>query len=135
MSGVSRAAAVPVADGLFAVDPPALLAGRCVACGALRFPLRSACATCQRTELEPVALSRDGTVYTYTIMRASPPGYSGPVPYAVGVVELPEGLRVTSTLTCEDLMRIEIGRPCTFELLELPGADGEILLSYAFRVS
>ncbi len=124
-----------VTDGLLCTDPPSLLAGRCSACGALRFPVRSTCASCQHDQLEPVPLSRTGVVYTFTIVRASPPGYAGTVPYALGVVELPEGIRVTSTLTCRDLDRIDIGSRCAFELLELPGPEGERLLSYAYRVS
>jgi uncharacterized OB-fold protein len=123
----------PVREGLFTVEPPALLAGRCGACGTLRFPAADVCPACQATGCEPVPLSRTGTVFTFTVVHAAPPGYLGETPYAYGVVELPEGLRVTATLLAHELERISIGDACTFELLTLSNGKAP-LLSYAYRV-
>lgn len=123
----------PVRQGLFTVEPPVLLAGRCEACGTLRFPPADVCPACQATGCKPVPLSPTGTVFTFTVVHAAPPGYLGETPYAYGVVELPEGLRVTATLLSDELERISIGDACRFELLTL--ARGEApLLSYAYRV-
>jgi uncharacterized OB-fold protein len=124
----------PVADGLFSVDPPALIGGQCASCGALSFPRRAWCPECQGSTIEEVALARTGVVYTFTIVHMVPPGYLGEAPYAYGVVELPEGLRVTTTLLADDLDAIEVGDPCSFELLEL-GAAAERVLSFAYRAS
>jgi uncharacterized OB-fold protein len=126
------AALRPVEEGLFSEDPPALLAGRCASCGSLRFPRRAVCADCQGAEIEAVALSTTGTLYTFTIVRMSPPGYLGETPYAIGVVELPEGLRVSATITAGDLEGLQIGDDVAFELITLVGGD-EPVLSYAFR--
>jgi uncharacterized protein len=63
-------------------------------------------------------------------VHASPPGYLGEAPYAYGIVELPEGLRVTTTLLAEDLGEIAIGARCTFELITL----GDAVQSFAYRV-
>jgi uncharacterized OB-fold protein len=122
----------PVEDGLFSQEPPALLAGRCRTCGGLRFPRRAVCADCQGSDIEEVALSATGTLYTFTIVRMSPPGYLGETPYAIGIVELPEGLRVSATITAPDLDALEIGDDVAFELITLTGGD-EPVLSYAFR--
>ena len=121
-----------VEDGLFAVDPPALLGGRCAACGVLRFPHRNVCAACQATDLALVPLATSGTVYTFTVVRNKPPGYLGDVPYAFGFVELPEGLRVIATIAAEDVDAIAIGDVVEFELLTL-GSKPEAVLSYCFR--
>ena len=125
----------PVREGLFRIDPPALTGGRCTACGSLSFPQRAWCPDCQSTAIEDVALSTTGVVYTFTVVHMVPPGYLGEAPYAYGVVELPEGLRVTSTLLADDLERDRRSEPpCSFELLEL-GAGEDRALSFAYRVS
>jgi len=124
----------PVREGLFTVAPPALTGGRCERCGALMFPTRMLCPECQGAAVAAVPLSTRGVVYTFTIVRMAPPGYLGEVPYAYGVVELPEGLRVTTTLIADPLEAVAIGAPCGFELLELGDGD-ERVLSFAYRVS
>lgn len=122
----------PVEKGLFTAVPPALIGGRCDAYGALRFPHRGVCAACQGAAVSPVALSTAGTIYTFTIVRHAPPGYVGEVPYALGIVELPEGLRVAATLVADDLSALSIGDVVDFELLPLGHGDHAVL-SYAFR--
>lgn len=117
-----------VREGLF--TEAALTGGRCASCGTLRFPIREVCPSCQHDVVEPAALSTTGTIYTFTVVRAAPPGYAGETPYAYGVVELPEGLRVTTTITTDDLDAIAIGDRVTFELI----AVGDVT-SYAYRVS
>lgn len=133
MSAVTGAVR-PVANGLFYTDPPALTAGRCTSCDALAFPRRALCPECQSSRIEDVALSTTGHLYTFTIVHMVPPGYLGEAPYAYGVVELPEGLRVTTTLVADDLDAIDVGAPCAFELLEL-GTGEDRILSFAYRVS
>jgi len=127
---VEASVIAPVREGLFTVEPPALIGGRCRACGSLRFPALDVCPRCQGVDCEQVPLSTSGTVFTFTVVRVAPPGYLGEAPYAYGVVELPEGLRVTTTLLAHDLDEIEIGNPCGFELLTLGGS----VQSFAYRV-
>jgi uncharacterized OB-fold protein len=130
----NAAASLPPAvhPGLFATAPATLLGGRCEACGTLRFPHRNLCPRCQSTQVAVVPLSRHGTVHTYTIVRSKPPGYLGAVPYAFGLVELPEGLRVASTLTARDIETIAVGDKVEFELITL-GEGDDAVLSYAYR--
>jgi uncharacterized OB-fold protein len=127
---VEAHALAPVREGLFTTDPPALIGGRCRACGTLRFPALDVCPSCQSDACEQAALSTTGTVFTFTVVHMAPPGYRGEAPYAYGVIELPEGLRVTTTLLADDLDAIEIGDGCSFELLTL----GDAVQSFAYRV-
>lgn len=122
------ATAAPVREGLFSVDPPALLGARCRACGALRFPVAAFCAGCQGDDLETIRLATEGELYVFSVIHAAPPGYAGEVPYAVGIVELSDGLRVTSTILAEELEDLAIGDRVSFELL--PVGD---VVSYAYR--
>lgn len=133
MSTGSGAALAHVREDLLVTDPPSLLGGRCLSCGRVHFPRRPICPDCQAPELEPAPLATDGTVYTFTIVRARPPGYAGVAPYAYGIVELPDGLRITTTLTADSLEELQIGDRVRFELLTLEPEDGAPLLSFAYR--
>lgn len=127
----TQAGAGPVLPGLFSIDQAALLAGSCSVCGSLHFPQRTLCPECQSSEVEPKAMTGAGTIYTHTIVRMAPPGYLGETPYAIGVVELAEPLRVSATLLADDLKQLAIGDPVEFTLIEL--GDEEPVLSFAYR--
>jgi uncharacterized OB-fold protein len=76
---------------------PYLVAQKCPACGAAYLGKRLACARCfGRGPFEEVPLSRTGELYVWSIVHQSMPGV--PVPYAVGVVDLPEGVSVRCNL-------------------------------------
>jgi uncharacterized OB-fold protein len=68
----------------------------CEGCGAVHFPSRLTCFECTSDCLGPYALGPDGTLYGWTTVRVSS---SRPVPYAIGYVDLPEGVRVLTDLT------------------------------------
>lgn len=87
----------PAVEGWFTLDPaaPRLLGTRCRACGAIFFPRETAfCRNpgCAGTELDEVALSGRGTLWSYTDNRYAPPApyvAADPFePYAVAAVEL-----------------------------------------------
>lgn len=95
----------PAIDGWWHTDEqgaPRLTGGRCPVCATYVFPPRSAdCPNpyCESPVLEPVPLSRQGRLWSYTENRyAPPPPYPGPdpfEPFAVAAVELAdEGLIV-----------------------------------------
>ena len=66
---------------------------RCDSCGAVYLGHRLACAKCLgRGPFTEVPLSRTGELYVWSIVHQSFPGV--PVPYVVGIVDLPEGVSV-----------------------------------------
>lgn len=80
-------------------DPksPRLLGGRCNACREVSFPKAEVCPSCLSEDITPIALSTQGLLYSYTVLHL---GKSGEIiPYAVGYVDLPEGVRLFSHLT------------------------------------
>jgi len=88
---------VAAVEGWFRLDAeePCLLGTRCSACDSVFFPRESAFCrnpACQGTELEEVALSRRGRLWSYTnSCYPPPPPYVAPdpfEPYAVAAVEL-----------------------------------------------
>jgi uncharacterized OB-fold protein len=74
---------------------PFLVGSHCKSCGATHFPRRLICFECRSTELQEQLLSRRAIVYSWTTVRVSS---SRPTPYTVGYVDLPEGVRVFTTL-------------------------------------
>lgn len=88
-----------------------LLGRKCKSCGAHFFGSPRFCLKCTSSELQPVELSQEGTLYTYTIVRMAPPGWQGSVPYLLGVVKLPEGPRVTAELVDCSEGTVKVGMP------------------------
>ncbi len=106
----------PVADGLFEVmDGGAKLIGsHCVSCGTLYFPQSLSCRNpqCRDKKIERALLPDRGTLYSYTVQRYQPPALfrvDNWAPYALGLVDLGEGLQVMGMLTDIALDAIEIG--------------------------
>ena len=96
----------PVAEGLFVHDDDgvALVGSRCTGCGSHYFPTALSCRNpvCEVKVLQPATLGRRGTLYSWTVQEYRPPALfrmDDWAPYALGLVELPEGLRVLGMLT------------------------------------
>jgi uncharacterized OB-fold protein len=109
---------IPVAPGLFAETPRGarLLGSRCGACGTHFFPRVPRCTNpaCRSDDARDVELGPAGTLYSYTVQHYAPPPpfrYDAPfAPYAIGLVELREGIRVISMLKL-DLAEVRLGMP------------------------
>jgi uncharacterized OB-fold protein len=114
-------------------DPPSLLGTHCGACGSVHFPRADACTYCATENPEPVELSRQGTLWAWTAVTAPPPGYQGDVPFGIGIVELPEGVRVISRLTESDPGALTEGQPMELRIVPLhQDEDGNDVVTYAF---
>ncbi|MEE8331015.1 MAG: Zn-ribbon domain-containing OB-fold protein [Acidimicrobiia bacterium] len=109
-----------------------LVGSRCGNCGAHFFPVRAACAGCLHDSLETVRFSRAATLYTFSVVRQSTPEFE--VPYALGYVDLPEGVRIMTQLTGRDPEDYELGME--MELVVEPfgeDEDGTELVGFRFR--
>lgn len=98
----------------------------CASCGRLRHPPRLSCGECGSFEADWVPVSGRGVVYSYVVThQAIHPAYQDHVPYASVLVELEEGVRMTSNLVDVPPGEISIGMPVrvVFERL-----DNEITL-------
>ncbi len=71
-----------------------LLGARCGDCGTISTPpsIHPTCISCGGTKLEPVALSRRGTVHTFVVNQTMPAPFVAPLPIAV--VDLDDGARL-----------------------------------------
>jgi uncharacterized OB-fold protein len=143
MSGVTATPRQrPIAADLFTwpADPVHLLGSRCEACTTVVFPAQDGCPRCGRPGMVRTALSRRGTLWTWTSQDFLPKApYAGPETeadfegYLVGYVELPEGVRVVTRLVDVDRADVQIGME--MELVTVPftvDPDGTEVLAYGF---
>ncbi|MGW4994725.1 bifunctional MaoC family dehydratase N-terminal/OB-fold nucleic acid binding domain-containing protein [Streptomyces mirabilis] len=87
-----------------------LLIQRCGGCGTLRFPWLPGCGACGSPEWDTVEASGEGTVYSYVVMH-HPPFPAFDPPYAVGLIELAEGVRIVSNVIGVPYDKVRIGMP------------------------
>jgi uncharacterized OB-fold protein len=87
-----------------------LLIQRCGGCGTPRFPWLPGCGACGSPEWDTVEASGDGTVYSYVVMH-HPPFPAFDPPYAVGLIELAEGVRIVSNVIGVPYDKVRIGMP------------------------
>jgi uncharacterized OB-fold protein len=89
-----------------------LTASRCLHCATVAFPPARGCQSCGRSAQETIGLGNRGNVWGFTVQRFAPksPPYVAPaggfVPFAVGYVELPEGVKVEAVLDCTDFAEL-----------------------------
>ncbi|MDB5643148.1 MAG: bnsA [Hyphomicrobiales bacterium] len=107
-----------------------LKGGACRVCQALSFPKAQVCAECLSLEIDDRALSAQGELYAFSRVHMAPQGWD--VPYIIGYVDLPEGLRVLAHIDeangaprIGDTVRLGEGRVGT-------DAKGGALTSYVF---
>ncbi|MEV4333810.1 bifunctional MaoC family dehydratase N-terminal/OB-fold nucleic acid binding domain-containing protein [Streptomyces sp. NPDC049597] len=95
-----------------------LLIQRCGGCGTLRLPWLPGCAACGSPDWDTVAASGAGTVFSYVVMH-HPPFPAFDPPYAVGLIELAEGVRFVSNVVGVPYDEVRIGMPVELEFLRV----------------
>jgi len=135
-------ASAPVSEGAALIDERLLrigqdgdvrlVCGRCASCGAESFPQAAVCASCLSQDIEPFELAGPGTLYAYSIVHQAPRHWD--VPYAVGYVDFPGGLRVFGHIA-GPFEKLSIGKTVELKLGKLGARpDGTPLSSYVFAV-
>ncbi len=130
---------VPIEEGLWegSGDAVVLVGDQCGACGELFFPQKTInfCSHCHQEKLGKTQLSREGKILTRTVVYQPPAGgfYHGPVPYAYGIVELPEKIKIETLFTGCELEDIIIGQKAALVIEGLfNNQEGEEVITYKF---
>lgn len=110
-----------------------LEAGKCKKCGKVFFPPRLICDSCESREFESVNLGREGTLITYTIIRVPPGQFSDQAPYAVGIVELDGGVRITTQIIDCDFDEIKIGKKVKVEFRKISSEGEAGIICYGYK--
>ncbi|MDD7939685.1 Zn-ribbon domain-containing OB-fold protein [Actinomycetospora lutea] len=126
----------PFREGLLSLDPPHLIGARCGACGVTTFPARDVCPSCRAEDAPaPTALSTEGRVHSFTVVRQAPAGT--PVPYVLAWIDLPaDDVRLMAQVVGPAPEDVVLGLPVTLELVPFgTGDDGVELLGHRFRAT
>ena len=121
-----------IRDDLFKTTPEGivLVGNRCPQCGAAFFPKAEFCTQCLNKELEEMPLSKRGTLYSYTITRVPVGRY--PIPHAIGMITLPEKVRLTAPLVM-DKEDFKIGAGMEMEITTLWTEEDRDIIGYKFK--
>jgi hypothetical protein len=130
---------IPIEEGLFTwpSDEPRLVGSRCKSCGTYSFPKSPTCLNpdCEEKQAEETLLSKRGKLASYTIQHYKPPGFEmDPFrPFAIGLVELPEGINVLGILKTTENLRIGMDMELVVE--DLYTKDGNQIMTWKFKPS
>ncbi len=133
---------IPVIEGLFAELPegPRLLGSRCATCATPYFPRSPVCHNpdCDASQIEDAAFGPHGVLFSFAVQNYPPPPpakYDEPyVPYAMGMIDLAEGLRVLGRIAADDVSALRGGLPVELVVGRLCGdADGNEIVTWQFR--
>jgi uncharacterized OB-fold protein len=137
---------IPIQEGLFTwpSEDPRLIGSKCKHCGEITFPAQKSCASCCLEDTEKVELSNHGQLWTWTVQGFPPksPPYAKKetpetfVPYGVGYVELPEGVRVETILTENDPEKLTVGMTMRLVIEKfMEDEQGNHVMSFFFKPS
>ena len=86
-----------------------LMGGKCKRCGAVHLPPRPVCSKCFSKEFEWVEIPPKGRLLTYTIIHVAPTQFQSMAPYAVGIIQLENGLNIPGMIKDVAADEIKIG--------------------------
>jgi uncharacterized OB-fold protein len=105
---------------------------KCAHCGAVAFPPHPSCPACGADGgQDSVRLSSVGTLYTFSEIHIAPKGFA--TPYAVGYVDLPEGVRLFGQIEAK-ASELALGQQVAVMLGPVrTEASGGTVVSYKFK--
>jgi uncharacterized OB-fold protein len=133
---------VPVIEGLFATTAkgPRLLGSRCRSCSTPYFPKAALChhPKCSDGETEDTEFGPRGKLWSWAIQNyppAAPARFDEPyVPYAIGVVDLEDGLRVVGRMSVDDPESLRAGAEVELTIEPMcRDEEGRQVVTWKFR--
>ena len=121
-----------IRDDLFKTTPEGivLVGNKCTQCGTAFFPKVGFCTQCLNKELEEMPLGKRGILYSYTITRVPVGRY--PIPHAIGMITLPEKVRLTAPLIMSD-KDFKIGEEMEMVITTLWSEEDHDVIGYKFK--
>jgi uncharacterized OB-fold protein len=86
-----------------------LMAAKCMQCGTIHLPPRPVCTNCYSKELSWTQLETKGRLVTYTVIYIAPEQFQKTAPYAYGILELENGLRLPGIIKNIELEKLNVG--------------------------
>lgn len=110
-----------------------LEAVKCQQCGKVYFPARQICPECKGTSFSMTTMPNEGTVLTTTVIRVAPAQWRTLVPYAMGIVELDNGTRITTQVVDCELEDVKIGMRVRLEFRRILDDGPSGTIAYGFK--
>lgn len=105
----------------------------CEHCEETYFPPRVVCPSCQSEDLTYVSLPHQGTLYSFTEVRAGAPiGMEDDLPFVTGIVEL-DDVRLSARIDDASLSDLDIGDPVRLTIVEIDGPEDYERVYYRFK--
>jgi uncharacterized OB-fold protein len=92
-----------------------LMAGKCLKCGKIHLPPRPLCDNCYSQTFEWIEAPKNGKLLTYTVIHIAPTQFQSLAPYAVGIVELENGLRLPGMIQGAPHDQLKVGMALTID--------------------
>ena len=111
-----------------------LEANKCKKCDTKYFPPRQICPECKSRDMESTKIADTGRILTYTIIRIPPKQFVDQAPYAMGIVELDDGVRLTAQIVDIEFEDLKIGPRVKIEFRKIfdEGESGILCYGYKF---
>jgi len=110
-----------------------LEAAKCSQCGKIFFPPRLICDECRAEKFETVILPRNGKIVTYSLINVPASNFSDEAPVVYGVVELENGVKISTQITDCKGDELEIGLPVELQFRKVQEAGESGVLCYGYK--
>jgi uncharacterized OB-fold protein len=105
----------------------------CVKCGKWHFPPRLVCDVCKAREFETRAMRRSGKIVTHTTIRVPPSPFADQAPFAVAVVEMDDGPRITCQVTDLAPGQLAVGQRVKLEFRKISDEGAAGIINYGYK--
>jgi len=104
----------------------------CDKCGKWHFPPRLVCDGCRNETFTRKAMRRTGKILTHTVIHMPPAAFKDESPYAVAIIEMDDGPRITTQVVGIAPGELKIGQRVRLEFrrVQADGEAGTILYGY-----
>jgi uncharacterized OB-fold protein len=105
----------------------------CNGCERFFYYPRAFCPHCWSADVAFRPAAGDGTIWSYTVVRfahGEPSAWHAKLPYAIGLIDLVEGVRMMANIVDCDVDTIRSGMPVTLTYVE---SDGRLIPAFALR--
>ncbi|MFZ5784946.1 MAG: Zn-ribbon domain-containing OB-fold protein [Acidobacteriota bacterium] len=105
----------------------------CTKCGKVHFPPRLICDACKGREFTTKTMARTGTILTHTVIRTGPKNFADQTPFAVAVVEMDDGPRLTCQVTDLNPGQLAVGLKVRLEFRKIYDEGASGIINYGYK--
>lgn len=110
-----------------------LEAAKCKKCGKVFFPPRIICDACRSREFTKLSLPWEGQIVTFTVVHTPPTGFVGLAPYAIGIIDIGQGVKVTCQIVDTPFEKIQSGQKVRLEFRRIQKNGQQGVLAYGYK--